>query len=196
MSGFTDEKVALPKPIEVSGGGSNVDYYQVNFVRTSSNTNISIECPLGAAQTATIYYSPNEYLPSNAFNVVGLSDSVEMISNRDAKVTADVSILHDIYIQFKLQKGDKSNYSNQREMRMTLVNDSEVVYDSNIFANQQRQSNIISDAVMKGVIAHSANDIVKIKFYISQNNGYDDHGDTMLTIFRINWLMTLTDTPA
>lgn len=210
MSSFNEIKnkdsLTYPKFIDVNTSDtlqlvesvpSIVTASSANFYRTELNTNILIEVPIGDdAEIENIYTSPNMFLPVDIFNAVKETDYVMYPDKSYAKILQESVCVYDILIQYKMAKPDGTNFGNQREIRTTLVKeDGNTMYDETIFSDQQPDTGQHDNIVLKGYIAHNVNDIVKIRFNITQENSRGDYTDTLITIFRISWNMIVKFSP-
>ncbi len=164
-------------------------YSSAAFIRNSGNTNIEYNIPIGPdISPGTVWFSPNIYLNSGTFNLIRPIDEIIYPDNKDAMILKDLTFLHDIFIQYKMTKSDGTNFSNQREIRCTIVRvDGTTPYEPSFFANNQPDSGNHDYIQMRGHIVHNLSDIVKIKLNIVQDNRFGDQSDTKLTIFRISW---------
>jgi hypothetical protein len=183
----------LSKPIFFDFGNNNHQLItslidsSASFYRTFDNSNIEITIPLGTDPLSVdLFLSPDVYLPSNIFNSTNSNTIITYPNNKDVQILQNITLFHDILIQFKITQNDNTNFINQRELRATLVNDSNTIYNNAIFANQQPDTGTHDVMILKGYIDHLMNDIVKIKLNISQNDK-NGKSDSKLTIFRISW---------
>ena len=184
---YTESKLTSPVFFNFSSMASLVDTVSANFFRTILNSNINMVLPLGNSVASSIYESSIAYLPANTFNKKKEISSIMFPNNSDALILDQVACTHDIVIQYKINKSDGTNFSNQREIRVTLVGADNTVYNDSVFSNQQPDSGEHGYMLLKGNIIHTTNDIIKIKINIVQDNKLNDQSDSLLTIFLISW---------
>lgn len=160
-----------------------------NFYRTNSNSNITIDIPLGTdISPGSIYLSPDVYLPINSYNDTKTITEVNFPENRDVSISADLQFKHSIMIQYKLEKGDTTNYKNNRGLRAILVKaDGTSIYDASLFSEYQPVTGEHNTLLMEGCLTHSIGDLIKIKFSVVQDVNKSDQSSSYLTIFRITW---------
>lgn len=160
-------------------------YSSASFIRNETNTNIVMNIPVGPdLSPGTIWYSPDTYLSDNTYNIMNPITEVIFPSGKDVQILTDLTFMHDILIQYKITAGDNTNYSNDREVRCTLVRENLTQYDNGIFAYQMPESGQHDCLLLRGYIQHSFSDIIKLRFNVVQNA---TASDTKLTIFRISW---------
>src|SRR6185369_12634660 len=106
MSSFTiedtlPESIIIPRQPPATGGGgvANIDHSSATFYRTSANSNITIDVPLGTVDA-------NNIKSTDAISFTGA----------DAMILADQTTIYDINIQFKLIGDDGYNFVNQRSI--------------------------------------------------------------------------------
>ena len=159
-----------------------------SFYRTELNSNIEINIPQGIDPLSqNIWQSPDVFLPVNTFTTTAPNTIVSYPSSRDVQLLKDYKVLHEVIIQFKMEKSDGTNYINQRELRATLVNGTGVQYNQSIFSYWMPDTGSHDQIVLKGYITHYANDLVKLKLNIVQDNRLSGQSNSLLTIFRVNW---------
>lgn len=173
-----------PSSIDAANTSSNAVFY-----RTELNSNIQITIPQGTPNGGgTLWTSPNIYLPINAFNYVYETTNIIYPNYRDAQILQVSTYTHSLLIKFKLTKADTTNFANQREIRTYLVMaDGTTAYNSSIFSNQEPDTGQHDFILIDQSISHSINDIVKILFYIVQDDTLTDMSDSLLTVFRVSW---------
>lgn len=164
-------------------------YSSAHFYRNQGNSNIVLNIDMGTdISPGTIWYSPAVFLSAATFNLVKPITEIIYLDEKDALILKDLTFLHDILIQYKLEKPDGTNYINNREIRCTLVKeDGSTVYDNSIYSNQMPDPGQHDNIFLKGHIQHYFNDKVRIKFNIAQDNTNGGQSATKMTIFRITW---------
>jgi hypothetical protein len=189
MELYNNEQLPAPLFKLINNGGGLVSIASANFYRTVNNANIQITLPLGLG-TNEVFISPDTYLPISIFNKKIETTAIKYPNNRDVIIAQEILCRHDILIQYKLTKMDGSNFSNRREIRITLVKDDGSIYDESIIANYQPDTGQHDSIILNGTIMHKNNDVVKIKIFIIQDNKAHDKADTKLTIFQVSWNIT------
>lgn len=194
MNRLNNDKLPTPSffNFATSGGPSgdtSMVYSSANFHRTENNSNIEITIPAGSELgDSSIWMSPNVYIPNSTFNVTKPISEVSFPNNRDVKIHSALTFSHDIIIQYKLTKTDDTNYVNRRELRCFLVkDDGTTVYESVVHASAQPSSGSHDYLFLRGYITHNADDVVRVKMNIIQDDKKSGKSDTKLTIFRISW---------
>lgn len=186
-----NEEISLPDFINFDNLISKqaILYATAGFVRNSSNTNPTISIATGPdISPGTIWFSPHIYLPSNVFNISKPATNVVFDDGRNVSILDDITLIHDVLIQFKITKNDNTAYANNRELRCTFVReDGTTPYDTSLLANEQPASGMHDFIILRGSIQHTLGDIVKLKFNLVQDNYLSDVSDTKITIFRITW---------
>lgn len=185
MATYTDIPLHLPEFISLRNTGL-ISRTSANFYRTAYNTNVSIYIPAGT-ETNSISSSADVYLPNAIFNSKNETATVKYTNNKDVFIMGEVTCLHNILIQFKINKADGTNFSNQRAVRITLVRQDGTTYDQSICANYQPDTGHHVTAILNGNIIHTIRDIIKIKINLVQDSKLNDNSDTLLTIFNISW---------
>lgn len=181
------ENSFLPVPIQVAGSAS-VKLASAMFYREATNSNIGLLVATGNREGG-FYISPDVSPPSNMFNSITNSSTIEFGTDR-AAIVQDSNVLHNLVILFKLTKPNGSNFGNLREVRCYLVHpDGATPYNESLFSYCQPMPGIHDTMVMRGILRHSPGDIVRLKFIVVQNE-HSDASPTQLTIFRMNWDMT------
>jgi hypothetical protein len=186
MSAYSDNNLRLPQFISLSNVADLIGIASANFYRTITNTNIQIFIPVGTIING-LGMSPDVYLPNMLFNAKKETNAIKYPNNKDVLVLREVTCLHNISLQLKINKADGSNFANQREVRITLVNSTGDVYDQSIFANYQPDTGQHISISLVASIIHTIGDIIKIKINLVQDNKLLDQSDTELTIFNISW---------
>ncbi len=164
-------------------------YSSASFVRTSENSNLEISIPIGTdIDPGITWYSTDAYLSDNTFNLTRPISEISYPGAKDTLILKDLKFLHDVFVQYKLEKSDGTNFKNRRELRCILTREDGVTpYDASFFANQQPDSGQHDYIQLRGHIQHNLNDLARLKFNIAQDNQYSDQTDSKLTIFRISW---------
>lgn len=184
---YNYEQLPFPEFIHFTSTQAAILYGSGAFIRHATDTNIQLVIPIGTNITPTIWYSPFIYLSNGSLNNIQNSDLVSFINQKDVQVLSNVVLRHDILIQYKITKDTNANFFNSRNIRCTLVDSHDNVINANISANNHPDTGQHDFLLISGAISHSSGDIVKIQFYLAQDNLLSDQSDTMLTIFRINW---------
>lgn len=171
---------------------SLIDTAAANFFRTSLNTNVALYVPLGNMTfNGLLWQSADMFLPPYIFNKKKELSYMRFLNNTDLTVSGKINCNHDIVLQCKINKSDGNNFINQREIRVTLVQEDGTIYDTSIFANQQADPGEHEYIILKGSIMHNINDVVKIKINIIQDTKLNDASDSLLTIFLVSWNILL-----
>lgn len=158
-----------------------------DFYRTELNTNIEVTIPRGSLSSG-VYTSPDTFLPNSIFNSMKTNAALTFINGVNAKVLKNAYFTHDILIQYKLTQADDNNFTNQRNINTTLVKgDGVTMYDNSITTNNQPDTGAHDIIILKGFILHIVDDIIKIKFVVTQDTSFTGATDTKMTIFKISW---------
>lgn len=187
---YENDNLPFPIPIDFLGGGTQAVllFSSANFYRTVLNTNINITAPLGVdISPGLIYFSPDCYLPVNTFNSTKPITEVIFPDSNQTLILFDSKYMHDIMIQYKLTKEDNTNYTNNREVRATLVNSTGGIYDASIYANSQPNPGAHDILHIKGYVEHNVNDAIRIKLNVVQDTTRSDTSSSKITILRISW---------
>jgi hypothetical protein len=185
------ESIIIPRQPPATGGGgvANIEHSSATFYRTSENSNVTIDVPLGTADANNIYTSVDMYLPSNIFNDIKSTSAISF-TGADATMLANQTTIYDINIQFKLIGDDGYNFSNQRSIYTTLVNGSNVEYDPSMAHIIQPDTGYHDYIAIKGSIDHIQGDIVSIRMTLAQDNKLDGQSGSSIVIFNLSWNIT------
>jgi hypothetical protein len=159
-----------------------------NFYRNITNTNRLLVIPMGTfINQSGIYVSSNTLLPTNTYTITNPTANIIYPNGVDIKVLTDIKCYYNICIEYKLTKSDGTNYSNQREIRLNLMqSDGITPYNPAMLANIMPDSGSHDKLIINGYINHQAQDLVKLGFAIVQDMSGSDMSDTLLTIFGIS----------
>jgi hypothetical protein len=175
----------------VSKNVASMLFSEARFYRTELNSNIEILIPEGGdVNPGTVWFSPNVFLPINAFNYTAPIDEVIFNNGRDMRFLTDAIFIHNLHIQYKLIRHDNTNYDNSRSLRcVPVMEDGNAVYAHSFYSMTQPDSGTHDNIIIQKSIYHNYNDLVRIKFNISQDNHNSGKSDTKLVIFSITWLV-------
>lgn len=186
---INDDNLPLAQIIPIStNNNTNIVLSSADFYRTEFNTNILLTASPGI-EFNNIFQSAWFYLPLNTFNAVQPTPEIDYPTNNKVRLITNMTYLHEIMIQFKLSKLNNNNFINRRELRVNLVDDNDNIYNQSLFYNIQPNSGEHAIILIKGYIIHNALDIIRLRFMIVQDNDNNDVNDTLLTIFRISWVV-------
>jgi hypothetical protein len=196
MSSFTiedtlPESIIIPRQPPATGGGgvANIDHSSATFYRTSANSNITIDVPLGTVDANNIYTSEDAYLPPDAYNDIKSTDAISF-TGADATILADQTAIYDINIQFKLIGDDGYNFVNQRSIYTTLVNGSNIEYEPSMAHIIQPDTGYHETITIKGSIDHVQGDVVKLRMTLAQDNKLNGQSGSNVVIFNLSWNIT------
>jgi hypothetical protein len=187
----------LPFPIPfsfLSNLSNNVVmlYSSARFYRTAFNQNIKITAPIGNNYVPTHWFSADTFIPINSFNSTKPITEISFPNNNSVQINYTMKFYHDIQIDFKLSKnlaGD--GFQNMRKIQVLLVRaDGTSVYDPSMIGYRQPGPNNRDILRVTGEINQTATDILKLRFNVVQDNGYNDQSDTYIEIYSIDWNMS------
>ncbi len=189
---FGDEKLPFPIPIDIAVAitpTTELLFSSADFYRTQSNDNVTLSIPLGIdISSGMVFMSPSSYLPVDIFNATRPITEITYPNAHDVCILTDNKFYHEVLFQYKITKSTGANYSNFREVRLTLVRaDGTTPYDSSFFGNSQPNSGAHDTITISGYIVHNLNDLIRLNINVVQDNTNADQTDTKMTIFRISW---------
>lgn len=182
---MSNETPGLPIKIVIPGGSGKVEVASAAFYRTQYNSNIQIVIPAGSSSGGLTVNNIFPILPSGTFNISASTDTV-IANPQYFNVVNAVNIVHNIKLLVKMQKTDGTNYSNYRELRCYPTKLDGTPYNVSVGANSQPATGDLADIFIAGKISHSIGDNITLGFQVAQVSGASS--DTLLTIFRIDWL--------
>lgn len=184
MSNQTPE---LPINLNLIGGGGTLEVASATFYRTQFNNNIEITIPVGSASGGVTVNTTLVTIPVNSFNSTSNSANITA-STQNFTIGTSMDIIHNVKILAKMQQVGGVNYSNYRELRCYPSLPDGTPYNSAVGTNIQPATGDMVNVLIDGKIAHNSGDVVTLAFQVAQVTG--SSSDTLLTIFRIDWLLT------
>lgn len=181
---MSNETPVLPFGLSSSVSGK-VEVATASFYRTQYNSNITITIPSGSNSS---YLTVNNAIP---VLVAGTFNNIQGTSNIGVtpqyfSIQQGTNIVHSIKVLAKMQKADGTNYSNYRELRCYPTKLDGTPYSLSIGSNNQPATGDLENIFVSGKISHSPGDNITLGFQVSQIS--IGSSDTLLTIFRIDWL--------
>jgi hypothetical protein len=188
QSGKENELLPVAEAISLSKDIS-MEYGYAAFTSTISVPTLSISVPQGTHVAPTIWTSSDVYLPS-CFNSTGTTSALSWSGGNTAVFSDEFEVMHNILVYYKIH-GSSANFINRRVFKCFLVNDLGIRYDeARLQFTQQPASSARTTAIINGNYAHVKDDVVKLVFVVTQDDKNSGQGDTLLTIFNINWTIT------
>jgi len=192
ISGTIQESQPAPNQVKIfaESSGQNVVmlYTRARFYRTAFNSNIVLALSLGNNFVPTQWYSTDGVLPINAFNSTKPITEVSFPSNNSVQINHAMKFHHSIQIEYSLAKDAYGNgYENFRKIQCIPVKADNTVYDNNLIAYKQPGPNNRDIMLIQGDIDHAAGDIIKLRFNVVQDNGFNGQSTTYLTIYSVAW---------
>lgn len=188
------ERLPMPSLYTLGGGGSSTSYNIARFYRTASNANVVITIPIGADYSPNLWYSEDTTLPMATLNDIATTLDVDIMDGCYARINTSGKYQHNLRIEYKLTKnigGD--GFKNMRKIQCLFIKDDGTAYNlANAGYQQPGSSNRMTMDIVD-IIDHTANDKIKMRFTVVQDNAFTDHTDTYLTIYNIIW--TIVGTP-
>lgn len=183
---MSDETPGLPVKLIMPSGSGKVEVASAAFYRTQFNSNIQIVIPAGSSSGGLTVNNTFPILPSGTFNISASTDNI--IANPQYFTAVDtINIVHNIKLLVKMQKTDGTNYTNYRELRCYPTRLDGTPYTVSVGANSQPATGDLADIFIAGKISHAIGDQITLGFQVAHVSGASS--DTLLTIFRIDWLV-------
>jgi hypothetical protein len=175
------------------GGGStvSVNYSTASFVRYDGNSNIEVTIPKGTLDV-DVYTSSSMYLPINSLNVSNMATGTSLVNGNEIKYITAYDTSYSISITYKLNKPGNGNYVNLRQLECSVVDASGASYSDEITKKNLTTTNVHRLMYLQGNVHHVVNDTARLKFIVAQNTTGADDTDTVMTIFDISILCTLS----